>query len=508
MQSFADPIERAERCFGDREGVVAGEVRLSFGAFAERCRRLAGWLLARTQRGDRVAVLAANSHQQLELYCAVPACGRLIVPLNGRHALPEIAYALRDSGARLLFTDWSAAALGELADLASEIVPLGAGYEDRIAGAPRAALGRGVGEDDLAGLFYTGGTTGASKGVMLSQRNKLADALHLNTSVRLTQDDTWQVISPMFHTAGTFHALLCLWVGARQVILPGFEARGVLDAIERERSSVMFGVPTMLSAMLEEQRARERDLSSLRLLGYGAAPASSSLLRRVRDALPRCELVSMYGATELAPMATTLEHMERCVDDERALSAGRPIPGVRLRILDAEGRELGPREVGEVAVAGPNVMRGYWNKAEQTAEVLRLGWYHTGDLGFLDERGCLYLVDRAKDMIVSGGENVYSSEVEEVLYRHPAVLECAVFGVPDPHWGEAVRAAVVLRPGRSASEDELREHCRRALGGYKVPKAVDLHGDALPKSGAGKILKRALRAPFWQGRERGIHGSE
>jgi long-chain acyl-CoA synthetase len=312
----------------------------------------------------------------------------------------------------------------------------------------------------------------------------------------------------MFHAAGTFHALLCLWVGARQVILPGFDAAQVLDSIERERATVLFGVPTMLAAMLEEQRVRRRDLSSLRLLGFGAAPASSSLLRRVHEALPNTELVSMYGATELAPMGTTIEHFERYVDDERVRSAGRAIPGVRLRIVSEVGRDLAPREIGEVAIQGPNVMRGYWNKPQQTAEVLREGWYFTGDLGYLDEHGCLYLVDRAKDMIISGGENVYSSEVEEVLYRHPAVLECAVFGVPDKHWGEAVRAAVVLRPGMLASAEELTRHCRASLGGYKVPKAIDLHREALPKSGAGKILKRELRAPFWAGRERGIHGTE
>jgi long-chain acyl-CoA synthetase len=242
----------------------------------------------------------------------------------------------------------------------------------------------------------------------------------------------------------------------------------------------------------------------------------------------------MYGATELAPMGTALEHMERFIGTDRVRSAGRAIAGVRIRVVDEEVKDLAGGEIGEVIVRGPNVMKGYWNKPEQTASVLRDGWYHTGDLGYLDGEGCLHLVDRAKDMIVSGGENVYSTEVEEALYQHPDVFECAVFGVPDPQWGEAVRAVVVLRdeasidratleaatleaaapeataPEVAAADPEtlraaaLREHCRELLGGYQVPKQIEIRSEPLPRSAAGKVLKRELRAPFWKGRERSI----
>jgi len=278
MLTFADPLIRAEQCFSDAPAVVDGTRRLCFGELIERCRRLVGAINTATQRGDRVAVLAANSHRVLELYLATPCAGRLIVPLNTRLAQPELAYALKDSGARILLTDRATEQLGPLSGLVERVILLGDDYEQWIAGAPAAELGEGVDENDVAGLFYTGGTTGTAKGVMLTHRNKLADTLHLQTCVRLTSDDSWLVLSPMHHAAGTFHALLCVWLGARQIVIPGFDAGPVLDLIEHERVTVIFGVPAMLSAMLEEQAARSRDTSSLRLMGYGAAPASSRLL--------------------------------------------------------------------------------------------------------------------------------------------------------------------------------------------------------------------------------------
>jgi long-chain acyl-CoA synthetase len=504
MLTFADPLIRAEQCFGDQPAVVDGETRLDFATLVDRCRRLAGAIQASSERGDRVAVLAANSHRVLEAYLATPASGRLYVPLNTRLAEPELAYALEDSGARLLLTDWSEPELGSLGDRVERVISLGAEYEQWIAGAPATSIGEGVDENDVAGLFYTGGTTGQAKGVMLTHRNKLADTLHLETCVRLTADDSWLVMSPMHHAAGTFHALLCVWLGARQVFVPAFDAGPVLDAIERERVTIVFGVPAMLAALVDEQTARPRDTSSLRLMGYGAAPASSTLLARFHERFPKTELVSMYGATELGPMGTALEHMERYIGSDRVRSGGRPLAGVRIRIVGEDGKDRAIGEVGEVIARGPNVMKGYWKKPEQTASVIRDGWYHTGDLGFFDAAGCLHLVDRAKDMIVSGGENVYSTEVEEALYQHPEVAECAVFGVPDAKWGEAVHAVVVPREGARLDEARLREHCRGLLGGYKIPKAIEVRETPLPRSAAGKVLKRELRAPHWQGRERNV----
>jgi long-chain acyl-CoA synthetase len=262
----------------------------------------------------------------------------------------------------------------------------------------------------------------------------------------------------------------------------------------------------MLAAVTEEQLARPRDVSSLRFLTFGGAPSATETLRRARRAFPDAELMTMYGATETAPLVTAVRRLETRLDAPQAATCGRPLVGVEVRIVDPEDRTPpAPGDVGEVAVRGPNVMAGYWNKPEQTAAVLVDGWYHTGDLGRLDADGYLYLVDRAKDMIVSGGENVYSTEVEDVLYRHPAVREAAVFGIPDERWGEAVHAVVVAR--EAVGEDELIAHCRASIAGYKVPKRIELREEPLPKSGAGKVLKRELRAPYWEGRESMVSGA-
>jgi long-chain acyl-CoA synthetase len=244
----------------------------------------------------------------------------------------------------------------------------------------------------------------------------------------------------------------------------------------------------------------------MRWIAHGGSPIATEVLRRVHTAIPTAELIEVYGATELSPLATVERHEEELIDSKRGRSCGQPITGVEISIVGEDGRACVTGEIGEVVVRGPNVMRGYWNKEEQTRSVLRDGRYSTGDLGYMDDEGFVFLVDRSKDMIVSGGENVYSTEVEEVLYKHPAVLEAAVFGVPDDKWGEAVWAAVQYREGHEAVDAaELIAFCREHVGGYKVPKGVDLYADPLPKSGPGKFLKRQLRDPYWEGRERSVN---
>jgi long-chain acyl-CoA synthetase len=256
----------------------------------------------------------------------------------------------------------------------------------------------------------------------------------------------------------------------------------------------------MIAAIVEEQLARPRRVESLRALSHGGSPIATEVVRRAHIAFPNAELIHLYGATETAPLATGLRHEEKLVDGDLARSCGQAVVGVDVRVFDPQGHEMPPGDIGEVVVRGPNVMQGYWNKPEQTTEALRNGWYYTGDLGYMNAQGYLFLVDRAKDMIISGGENVYSTEVEEVLYKHPAVLEAAVFGVPDAKWGEAVHAAVVPRPQHEVDAATLIAFCHRHIAGYKVPKQIDLQNEPLPKSGPGKVLKRELRAPFWEGR--------
>jgi len=499
------PLRRAVQVAPDRAAVVFGDEFFTYAQMWERCRRLAAGLTALgLERGDRVAVVAQNSHRYLELYQAVPSVGLVLVPLNHRHSDTELRDALEDSGAKVLFAARDVASLPATVEHALDAAD---DYEALLAGAePVADFPADVGEDDLAGLFYTGGTTGGSKGVMLRHRSLVSNALQLQAALPFEPDTCFLLVAPMFHLAGTLAVLATVWHGGRQVVMPAFDPSALLDLVERERVTITQVVPSMLAAMCDEQLERPRDVSSLRFVTFGGAPSATETLRRARRAFPGAELATMYGATETAPLVTTVRHVEQLLDGPQARSCGRPMIGVEARIVDPDDRTPVPHgEVGEVAVRGPNVMLGYWNKPEQTRAVLVDGWYHTGDLGRLDDEGLLYLVDRAKDMIVSGGENVYSTEVEDVLYRHPAVLEAAVFGIPDDRWGEAVHAVVVLRS--AVTQEELIRHCREAIAGYKVPKRIELRDEALPKSGAGKVLKRELRAPWWAGRESMVSGA-
>jgi len=504
MNTIADPLKHACRMAPDRVATVCGEIRLTFSELARRCRRL-GAALARggVAPGDRVAIWADNGHPYVEAYVGVPAAGRVIVPLNTRHAEPELVYALQDAGARWLLTDRDP---GKLAGCVERVIRIPDEYEALLADADEAELGVGIDETTLAGLFYTGGTTGASKGVMLTHRNLIANTFHWMAHVPHRPTDTMLVMAPLFHAAGSNGVLANLWTLGTQVMLPSFAPGAALDLIEAERVTATLGVPTMLSAIAEEQLARPRETGTMRWVAHGGSPIASEVLRRVHRAIPSAELIEVYGATELSPLATVQRHEEGWIEHARVRSCGQPLPGVEIRILQPDGSPAPPGEVGEVTVRGANVMRGYWKKEEETASVLRDGAYWTGDLGRMDEEGFLFLVDRSKDMIVSGGENVYSTEVEEVLYRHPAVLEAAVFAVPDEKWGEAVWAAVHPREGHGGVDaTELIAFCRESLGGYKVPKGIDLYDEPLPKSGPGKFLKRKLRDPYWEGRDRGVH---
>jgi long-chain acyl-CoA synthetase len=495
MYTFVDPLGRARQLFASEVAMVSEGLRLTYADLWTRCRRLAGALTRLgIEPGDRVAVLALNSHRYIESYLGVPASGRAVVPLNTRHAEPELRYALEDAGARLLITDRDP---GALAKSVERVIRLPDEYERLLAAAPEAELGVGIGEDTLAGLFYTGGTTGAAKGVMLSHRNLMANTVHWLVAVQQGREDVFLVMAPMFHAAGSAAVLATVWVGGRQVILPGFDPVAALDAIAAEQITITLGVPTMIAALAEEQLARPRQVETMRMICHGGSPIATEVVRRAHAAFPRAEITHLYGATEMAPLATALRREETLLDGALARSCGQAVAGVDVRIVDDRGYELPIGETGEVVVRGPNIMSGYWNKPAETAAVLRDGWYHSGDLGFVDAQGHLFLVDRAKDMIISGGENVYSTEVEEVLYLHPAVLEAAVFGVPDAKWGEAVHAVVVPRPGHEVDPLELIAFCRERIAGYKVPKQIDLRREALPKSGPGKVLKRELRAPFW-----------
>jgi long-chain acyl-CoA synthetase len=507
MATLISPLARAVQVGQGHLAVTCAAVDLTYAEMWDRCNRLAAALRGPglgLDRWDRVAVVGPNCHRYLELYQAVPGAGLIIVPLNHRHTPAELRYALEDSGARVLFS-----ALGDdgVGDVVEHVFDLGHEYEallDSAGLAGPAGLEDNLSEDAVAGLFYTGGTTGAAKGVMLTHRNLLANAMHFAMCWPFSAETRWLILAPLFHAAGSIAVLATVWNAGRHVVLAAFDPARALDLIEAEAITATLVVPTMLAAMSEEQLARPRDVSSLHYLSHGGSPIATETLRRAHAAFPDAQLLHIYGATETAPIATLMPHEERLLGTPRARSCGQPAVGVEVAVVDADGTRQPAGDVGEVVVRGANVMAGYWNKPRETASALVDGWYHTGDLGYQDDDGFVYLVDRAKDMIVTGGENVYSSEVEDALYRHPAVLEAAVFGVPDDRWGEAVQAVVVPRSAITAAE--LIDHCRPLIAGYKVPKRIEVRTEPLPKSGAGKILKRELREPYWAERDIRVGG--
>lgn len=503
MHTVADPLRRAVQIAANRVAVVDGHKSFTYEEFQRRCERLAGGLLALgLEKGDRVALLMGNCHQYLECYVGIPGCGLIMVALSTRHTEPELRYTLEDSGAKVLITDRDP---GGSADTCDHIIFIGDQYEALLSAEP-VVLGRGVSENDVAGLFYTGGTTGKSKGVMMTHRNLIANTNHHLSLVPQSEQDAALVMAPLFHAAGQNGVLACIWMGSKMVTLGSFDAEKALDIMEREKIAMTLGVPTMLAAIAEAQLANPRDVSSMRAVLHGGSPIATEVIRRTSMALPHVELIHMYGATELAPLATALRNEQKLLDEPIIRSCGQSFPGTEVRILDSDGGECPRGEIGEIVVRGPNVMKGYWNKPEETAAVLKDGCYWTGDLGYMDDRGYVFLVDRSKDMIVTGGENVYSTEVEDILYKHPAILEAAVFGIPHEKWGEAVHAEVVLREGcQGVSKSDLTVHCSGWIAGYKVPKDIVFRDRPLPKSGAGKILKKDLRAPYWEGTSRAVN---
>ena len=501
MYTFAVPLNRALATAAGSCAVVCQDNRRTYAELGSRCRRLAGALRAQgLVPGDRVGVIGLNSDLYLELYLGVPAAGFVLVPVNSRLAPAEMRAILADAGVSILFAD---ADYPGAADV-KRVLTMPGDYEDLIAAAGEGSEAQ-LAEDDLAALFYTSGTTGAAKGAMHTHRTLVSSALHFMATWPFDRQTRWLVASPLFHTGGIIGTLATVSAGGTHVIMPRFDPDLALDLIEREAVTHTLLVPTMLAAAANAQLARPRDVSSLRYLSHGASPISAETLRKVRQAFPGAELLHVYGTTEATPITTLLPHEELIIETPRVRSCGQPATGVEVRIVNREGQDLQAGAVGDVLVRSPSVMAGYWQKPEATADVMRGDWYLTGDLGYQDDEAYIFLVDRAKDMIVSGGENIYSTEVENALASHPAVEEVAVFGVPDPRWGESVYAVVTVR--QPVTAEELIAQCRQRIAGFKVPHHIELLTEPLPKSAAGKILKRELREPHWAGRQSHVSGS-
>lgn len=489
--------------------------RHSWAEVAGRIARLAGGLSALgIGRGDRVAILALNSDRYWEAMYAIPGLGAIMVPLNTRLAPPEIAFMLADSGARALIVDDNFAAIpGQLAGQVPELAhvihlgeqptPAGMIAWEALKAAPPEGFGD-AGDNDVAGIFYTGGTTGRSKGVMLTHRNLVANAAMVIPAWDYRVDTVYIHSGPMFHLADAASSFAITIVAGTHVFIPRFDPADLLGEIQRCRVTNCLLVPTMANATANHPDIARYDISSLRLIPYGASPMPDAVLQKAKQTMPGIRFLHVYGMTEAAPIVTSMDRTLPEPEGQRAQSCGRPALLVDVRIADADDVEVPRGTVGEVQVRGPNIMAGYWNLPEVTAGALRGGWYHSGDGGWMDEDGYVYIVDRFKDMIISGGENIYSAEVESAVSTLDGVAEVAVIGIPDETWGEAVHAIVVPRAGREITAQAVIAHCRTLIAGYKCPRSVDIRTESLPLSGAGKVLKTALREPFWRGREKRV----
>lgn len=503
-----------------RTAMVDGDYRATYTEHADRVMQVSNALRDRLDisRDDRFAVMALNSHEYFELYHAAFLGASVINPLNLRLAGKELDYIIRDSGTEVIFADaFFAGAIAQALDASDEpnnvrqVVLIGEGdvphditYDALIDGVD-AAVPDEPEEEDPVVLMYTGGTTGLPKGVLLDQRAEMLNLYHVAIVFGFDHDAVNLVQTPMFHAASMAAILGTPTSGGTAVTIPMFDPAGVMALIEAHGVTQTVMVPTMIGLMLAHPEFKPERLASLQQLIYGASPMPAAILDQCRTLWPDLDILQGYGMTECSSVLTILGAEEHAAGGDRLRSAGRAVPGISLSIRDDDGNEVATGETGEVWARGGNFMREYWNKPEATAEVFENGWYHTGDAGYLDDEGYLFLVDRVKDMIVTGGENVYSAEVESALSKHEAVEQVAVIGIPHDTWGEQVHAVVVLAAGAEASAEELQEFARESIAGYKVPKSIEFRDEPLPLSGAMKVLKRDLRAPYWEGQGRAVN---
>ena len=495
-------LDRGVLMKGDRTALICGGERRTWREFRDRSTRLASALQALgLQPGGRVAMLADNGFEYFEFHYGVPWAGGVIVPLNTRLSEAELGYIINDAGATILLLGREYAARGERLRAAAPTLimlddatsPLG--YEWLLAQhAPIPDVRRGG--NDLYAIIYTGGTTGRPKGVALSHANLVANTLAMIPINEFHEDMVYLHNSPLFHSSGCARLLAAVTCLAVNIILPRFEPEAVLHAIETQRVTHVILVPTMLNRLLNSPEFAASDLSSLTHCVYGASIMPEAVLRRALALLPNVRFIQSYGITELSPAATVLPPKYHVLEGPLAgkiKSIGQPLIAAEIRIADTADREVPHGEIGEIQVRGPMVMQGYWQQPELTAETLRGGWMHSGDAGYMDDEGFIYIVDRIKDMVITGGENVYSGEVENALHEHPSVRECAVIGLPHPDLVETVHAIVVLHAGVKVTEVELIAHCRALIAGYKTPRSVEFRHEPLPLSGTNKILKTQLR---------------
>lgn len=493
---LAHSLGRAARYYADHPAMSSRGARVTFRELHGRVARVAAALSVLGLRtGDRLALLLPNEPEYLELVYACAWLGVIVVPLNTRFSPVEIDRVLDDARPRGLIrhsslpaptvaVPWQRVLDQEPLDHEGDTCPQ-AIYD------PEAILA----------LIYTSGTTGHPKGVMVTHGSMLANVDHTNYWMLHRGGGVYLHAAPLFHIADLPFVFAAPALGVCQVTALKFNPDSFCQAVQDDRVTCTVLVPTMINLLTQFPQLGRYDLTSLKVLGYGGSPIAPEVIRRVREVFPHLRLLQVYGLSETG-FLTALQDEEHT--PERLLSCGRPCPGIDVRVVDESGNELSAGRAGELAVRGTNVMRGYWNNPEETARAFRNGQFRTGDIGYQDADGYLYILDRLKDMIVTGGENVYSGEVEAVLYEHPAILEAAVLGIPDSMWGEIVMACIVLKPDMTVTVEEIVAHCRQRLATYKVPRRIEFLQGELPKTGSGKIFKRPLRERYWAGRGRAV----
>lgn len=517
---LGDILRRNAKLYPSKIGLKFEDSSYTYFEFNERVNRLANGLLdLGLTKGDRVGVLERNCAEFIEAYFAIAKSGTVVVPINPRHSKDEFAFLMEDAGITVLIIDGEfIESIGSWRDQLKQlehIIVLGdmdfnelISYEKFISRMPADEPSTTVTENDLYLIMYTSGTTGRPKGVMISHKNCMANTVNMVLELKIQHDDVSILVMPLYHIGGLWPILVHFYQGGRIILQRKFDETAVLEAIQEETVTTFNLVPIMLIRLLEHEHLQQYDLRCLRLIFYGGAPMPVPVLKRALEYFGN-RLMTGLGMTEASGGILFLQPEDLCLEGpeekvKRLKSVGRDAVNVVTMIVNAEGKEIKPGEIGEVIVRGDNVMCGYWNLPDETANTIRNGWLYTGDLATIDDEGYVLLVDRAKDIIISGGENISSKEVEDALYSHPGVLEAAVIGIPDDRWGESVHAVVVCRRENKLTEEILIEHCRENLASFKRPKSVEFMQE-LPRNILGKVEKNKLKEKFWKGHARKIN---
>ncbi len=517
--------DRAEMYFGEKTAIFDGEKKFTYGEFGKRTHRLANALRALgVRKGDRVSIICSNTHHMLEAYFGVIEAGAVLTPINIRLLPQNIAYIINHAASKVIFyhkdfTELVQKIKSDIPETRHFIVIEGEAdnlatheYEDLLNAASIEYQPQDFDENDIAELFYTSGTTGNPKGVALTHRNLHLHTLYAAIALKACDEDVVLHMIPLFHVNGLGQPHIFTLVGASHVLLRKYDPLMLLKLIHQYRVTHLIGVPTMHAGVVNCPEFDQYDVSSLKFVMAGGAPASSTLLHTMQKKVIKTAMAG-YGLTETSPLICLAYPRKHLTDSEppemqfqRQTATGWAIPGIKIRVVDTHGNDVRPdgQQIGEIIVRSNVVMHGYYKDEKATQEAIRNGWFYTGDMATINDKRYFTIVDRSKDVIISGGENLSSLEIENVIFKHPAVLECVVVAAPDERWGEVPVALIVLKSGVTATADDILLHCRQHLPGFKIPKRIEFRENLL-KGGTGKILKSEIREEFWKGHKKRVH---